>query len=118
MRWEVQLTTQAQRPGTPGLTTTSNLMKQSKDAMPGSLQRMVRRITCCLRGHPCEPTGRHAILLVEWKCKRCGGLYVSHAHHGNALMSADDGSDRIFRDCMDAIKAADAYPPNGDSATK
>jgi hypothetical protein len=81
-----------------------------------SLEHMVRRITCFLRGHPCEPTGRHAILLVEWKCKRCGGLYVSHAHHSNALMSADDGSDRIFRDCLDAIKAADAKPSNDPSS--
>lgn len=37
-----RLTTQAQRPGTLGLRTTNNFMEQPKDAMPGSLQRMVR----------------------------------------------------------------------------
>lgn len=76
------------------------------------VKRLVRRIVCFFRGHPCDPTGRHAILLMEWKCKRCGGIYVSHAHHGNALIDADDDSDRIFRDCMDVIKGSDAYPPN------
>ncbi len=81
-------------------------------ALSRSLKRLVQRIVCFFRGHPCEPTGRHAILLVEWECKRCGGTYVSHAHHGNALMAADNGSDRLFRDCMAAIKASDAYPPN------
>ena len=88
--------------------------RSTECARPRWLERMVRRMACFFLGHPCEPTGRHAILLVEWKCKRCGGLYVAHAHHGNALMDADNDSDRIFRDCMDAIKAADAYPPNGE----
>ena len=55
-------------------------------ALSRSLKRLVQRIVCFFRGHPCEPTGRHAILLVEWECKRCGGTYVSHAHHGRALM--------------------------------
>ncbi len=93
--------------------TNCNQTAQTAPARAGSVQRFVRRIVCFFRGHPCEPTGRHAILLMEWKCKHCGGIYVSHAHHGNALMDADEGSDRIFRDCMDAIKASDAYPPNG-----
>lgn len=97
------------------MTTNCNETAQTESARAGSVQRLVRRTVCFFRGHPCEPTGRHAILLMEWKCKRCGGIYVSHAHHSNALLSADDGSDRIFRDCMDAIKASEAYPPNNQA---
>ena len=82
------------------------------ETLMGSARRFVRRILCFFRGHPCEPTGRHAILVVEWKCKRCGGIYVTHAHYGNDLLPADDDSDRLFRDCMDAIKASEAYPTN------
>jgi hypothetical protein len=77
------------------------------------LESVVRRVWCFVTGHPCEPTGRHAILLREWRCKRCGGLYISHAEYGNCLLPADSGSDRILRDCMDAIKASEATP-NGD----
>ena len=81
------------------------------------LQRLVRRIACACYGHQCEPTGRHAILLMEWKCKRCGGIYVSHLHHGNALRDADDKSDRLFRDCLDAIKASQLSPNAQGSGT-
>lgn len=76
------------------------------------LDRLVRRVACWCKGHTCHPTGRHAILLVEWRCERCGGLYVSHAHHGNALIAADEVSDFIFRDVMNVINASKVYPPN------
>ncbi len=75
-----------------------------------SLRLFLRRIACFLRGHPCEPTGRQAILLMEWKCKCCGGVYVSHAHYGPALIPANEGSDRIFRDFADAVKASEVKP--------
>ncbi len=81
--------------------------------MSGAFMRgMANRLACFICGHPCVPTGRHAILIAEWKCQRCGGLYVSHAHYRNVL-PADEGSESIFRD---AIKASDALrkpPPPG-----
>lgn len=73
-----------------------------KDSKVG---RIILRYTSCLaKGHPCEPTGRHAILIKEWKCKNCGGTYVSHVHYGNMLLPADRESDQFISDCSAAIK--------------
>lgn len=78
--------------------------------MRALLRRLGAKVLCLVQGHPCEPTGRHAILLREWRCLRCGGLFVSHIEHGNALLPADEDSNRIFRDYADAIKASEVSP--------
>lgn len=78
--------------------------------VPSPVIRWLRRIKCLLKGHPCKPTGRSAILLVEWKCERCGGVYVSHVHHGRVLADADAHSDQIFRDYLDATRASEVMP--------
>lgn len=62
------------------------------------MKRLFTRLRCRLFGHSCSPTGRHAILLTEWRCRDCDGLFVSHVDHGRALMPADAESDQIFRD--------------------
>ncbi len=81
-------------------------------AVAGSVKQLVRRLLCMVQGHPCEMTGRHAILLIEWRCKRCGGLFVGHAHHGALLVTPDAQSEQLFRDFADAIRAKDVLPPN------
>lgn len=53
---------------------------------------------CAVKGHPCDPTGRHANLLYEHRCRRCGGFYVSHVHYGSILIGVDAESNRIFED--------------------
>lgn len=58
----------------------------------------MKKFLCILFGHPCERTGRHAIVLTEWRCRRCGGFYISHVDHGDMLIPADADSDRIFQD--------------------
>jgi hypothetical protein len=80
------------------------------EAKSNTLRRLVRRVLCFVQGHPCQPTGRTAILLTEWVCQRCGGTFVSHKEHGNALVPGDPDSDRIFRDWMDAIKTSSCTP--------
>lgn len=52
--------------------------------------------SCRFGGHPCTPTGRRGVTLREWKCQRCGGIYVSHTAYGNTLIPADSASDIIF----------------------
>lgn len=76
------------------------------------------KVRCMIRGHDCERTGRHSLILREWRCKDCGGLYVSNADHYdlNALIPADAESDRIFRSWMEqgsarAPRAATGAPP-------
>ncbi len=77
-------------------------------------RRAVAKLRCFLCGHPCDPTGRHGIVLIEWKCRRCGGLYVSHVEHGNALVRADADSDQIFRD----VRHLETFPAlSGDGAS-
>jgi hypothetical protein len=66
--------------------------------------KFLNKLRCFIGGHPCDPTGRHGIVLIEWRCRRCGGLYVSHVDHGTALVDADEGSDRIFRDVDRALE--------------
>ena len=63
---------------------------------------LLKKLVCFVRGHSVLPTGRHAILLREWWCSRCGGRYVSHRDFGDALLAADDDFDRIVADFEDA----------------
>ena len=63
-------------------------------------KRFVNSVLCAVQGHPALPTGRHGGVLTEWRCQRCNGLYVSSKEYGNALINADDHSDRIFTDYM------------------
>lgn len=94
-------------------------MRMVLRAIRRSLELLVRRVRCMVQGHPCEMTGRHAILLIEWRCTRCGGLFVSHLHYGAALASPDAESEQLFRDFADAIRAQDVLPPNAPgSATR
>lgn len=58
----------------------------------------MNRLLCFLFGHLCEPTGRRGIVLREWRCERCGGLYISHRDYGNAIVPADEDSDRMLSD--------------------
>ena len=58
----------------------------------------LKRIACFFFGHPCVPTGRRGLVLTEHCCIRCDGIYVSHRDHGNALLPANEESDRIFAD--------------------
>ena len=53
-------------------------------------------IRCLVYGHRCEATGRHGHLLHEWRCLRCGGVFVSHVDYGSLLIPADKDSDQIF----------------------
>lgn len=62
------------------------------------MKRFFLKLICFFGGHPCVPTGRHGYVIHEQRCSRCGDLYVSHVHFGNALVKADADSDRIFRD--------------------
>lgn len=87
-------------------------------AIRRSLELLVRRLRCMVQGHPCVLTGRHAILLIEWRCTRCGGLFVSHVHHGATLVSHDAQIEQLFR-FTDALRAQDVLPPNAQgSATE
>lgn len=74
------------------------------------LAKLLLWLRCFIKGHPCVATGRAAILLTEWKCQRCGGTFVSHRYHGNALVKSDTDSDRIFRDFADAIRKSEVTP--------
>jgi hypothetical protein len=58
---------------------------------------VLRRITCFLRGHRCYRTGRYSFLLEEWKCERCGKIYVAHGDFGSYLLPGDAESDALFR---------------------
>lgn len=58
-------------------------------------------LICSLLGHPCEPTGRHGVILKEWKCLRCGEFYVSHPDHGNRLIKRDEAAEKIFQEGRD-----------------
>ncbi len=63
---------------------------------PAPMKTLWKRILCFFGGHPCEPTGRRGIVMKEWRCQRCGGLYVSHADYGRCLLPADATTDMIF----------------------
>lgn len=60
------------------------------------MRRFLNWLRCSVFGHPCVPTGRHGIVLQEWRCLRCSGVYISHADHGNLLVPANEHSDLIF----------------------
>jgi hypothetical protein len=75
------------------------------------LQRLVRRFSCFVQGHPCEATGRRGYALCEWRCQRCGGVFISHSDYGRALLPATPDSDEMLIRHMDAIRA-DACTPN------
>lgn len=85
--------------------------------MKEKIAQILRRLCCLVTGHPCRPTGRKAILLTEWKCHRCKGIYVSHAHHGRILADSDEDCDKIFRDFADAVEAHKVLP-NEDAGRK
>jgi len=61
-----------------------------------------KAIVCFFRGHDCEPTGRHALMIRELLCLYCGGLFVQHAHHGNALIRQNATGRKIMNDCHEA----------------
>lgn len=68
------------------------------------IRNLLNKLACFFGGHPCVPTGRHGIVIHEWLCPRCGGLFVSHNDHGNILVDADERSDQIFKDREAALK--------------
>jgi len=75
------------------------------------LERLVRRFLCFVQGHPCKATGRRGYALREWRCQRCGGVYISHSDYGRALLPATPDSDEMLVRHMEAIRA-DACTPN------
>jgi hypothetical protein len=62
------------------------------------MKTLLLRLFCFFAGHPCLPTGRHGLLLTEYRCTRCGRLYLGSSEYPGRLLPADQGSDRIFRD--------------------
>lgn len=58
----------------------------------------LRRIICHYFGHPCEPTGRRGIGLIEYHCHRCHGVYIGHPDHGNMLIPAGPWSEQYLGD--------------------
>jgi hypothetical protein len=64
-----------------------------------------KKLLCFFKGHSCEPTGRHAVQLREWKCQRCGGLYVSNEpEYGDMLLPSDGDFVKLFEDYRDMLK--------------
>jgi hypothetical protein len=80
-------------------------------AKSNTLRRLVRRFSCFGQGHPCEATGRRGYALREWRCQRCGGVFISHSDYGQQLIPATPDSDEMLIRHMEAIRA-DACTPN------
>jgi hypothetical protein len=57
-----------------------------------------KRLVCLLLGHPVIPTGRHGVVLREWECGRCGGIYVSHPDYDGKLLPTNSELEAIFRE--------------------
>ncbi len=66
------------------------------------MKRFWRRVVCLVRGHALVPTGRNTIILREWECGRCGGIYVSNCEEPGVYLPGDADSDRIFQDVWNA----------------
>jgi len=65
----------------------------------GEMKKWFRKLCCFFLKHPCKPTGRHAVQLREWKCDRCGGVFVSNTpEYGNMLLDSDEDFDTLFKD--------------------
>lgn len=67
------------------------------------MKKIWSKLACFFTGHPVVPTGRHGTVLVEHKCLRCGGVYISHPDHGDQLLPWNPEfeeivSGRYFRD--------------------
>jgi hypothetical protein len=65
-------------------------------SMITSLRHFVRRFICLVRSHPCEATGRRGYALREWRCQRCGGVFISHIDYDRVLLPATPASDEML----------------------
>ena len=83
-------------------------------AKSNTLRRLVRRVLCFVQGHSCEATGRRGYALREWRCQRCGGVFISHSGYGRALLPATPDSGEMLIRHMEAIRA-DACTPNAQA---
>ena len=79
-------------------------MNKRLAAFAGTVRRIIRRFLCVTQGHPCEATGRRGYALREWRCQRCGGVFISHSDYGRALLPATPDSDEMLIRHMEAIR--------------